>query len=216
MKSGVVQLSANLIEKDLDMLSEQEIGEILTAGRSAGLKLHVFKNKHDDLPRVKRVLGFLKSVEMKNLFDVGSGRGVFIWPCLNAFPHIDILGVDILPHRIDLLETVKLGGVSNLHAIEADVCNLALPDHSYDIVTMLEVLEHIQDVTTTVQAAVQIARKYIVVTAPSKPDNNPEHIQFLTKEVLTDYFNQAGCTRLHFDSVPGHLILVVALEKHFD
>ena len=209
-------LPASLVEKDLDALTEPELQEILTAGGKAGLKLYYFKNTHDELPRVKRVLGFLKSIEMKNLLDVGSGRGAFLWPCLNAFPQLDVLGVDLLPNRVELLEAVRRGGVSNLHALKADICELALPDHSYDVVTMLEALEHIPDVALAIRSAVRIARRYIVVTVPSKPDNNPGHIHLLTKELLTEYFHQAGCTRLHFDGVYGHLVLIAALEDHLD
>jgi 2-polyprenyl-3-methyl-5-hydroxy-6-metoxy-1,4-benzoquinol methylase len=50
-----------------------------------------------------------------------------------------------------------------------------------DIVTLLEVLEHIPDVEKAV-AAVRMARKYVVVSVPSKEDNNPEHIHLLTKK----------------------------------
>lgn len=80
-----------------------------------------------------------------------------------------------------------------------------------DIVTLLEVLEHIPDVEKAV-AAVRMARKYVVVPVPSKEDNNPEHIHLLTKKTLTDLFANAGCTRLHFDGVNGHLLLTATIH----
>ena len=69
-------------------------------------------------------------------------------------------------------------------------------------------LEHIRQVERAVQAAVRMARKFVVVTVPSKPDSNPEHIHLLTKDILTRLFTAAGCGRLHFDGVEGHLFLV--------
>jgi len=57
-----------------------------------------------------------------------------------------------------------------------------------------------------------MASRYVVVTVPSKPDSNPEHIHLLTKEVLTRLFTAAGCKRLHFDGVEGHLFLAAALS----
>lgn len=60
------------------------------------------------------------------------------------------------------------------------------------------------------KAAVHMAKRYVVVTVPSKPDDNPEHIHLLTKEKLTRMFYDAGWTRLHFDGVEGHLFLVAA------
>lgn len=57
----------------------------------------------------------------------------------------------------------------------------------------------------------RIARKHVVVTVPSKEDNNPEHIHLLTKQVLTELFKEAGCTRLRFDGVNGHLFMVATI-----
>ena len=53
--------------------------------------------------------------------------------------------------------------------------------------------------------------EYVVVTVPSKPNDNPEHIHLLTKEKLTQLFNAAGCTKLHFDGVEGHLFMVAGV-----
>ena len=73
---------------------------------------------------------------------------------------------------------------------------------------MLEVLEHIPSVEDAIRNAVRIARDYVVVTVPSKEDDNPEHIHLLTKEKLTAMFNKAGITKLSFDGVPGHLFMI--------
>ena len=92
-------------------------------------------------------------------------------------------------------------------------CDQPYADDSFDVVTMLEVLEHIPKVGNAVAAAVKMAKQYVVVTVPSKPDNNPEHIHLLTKEKLTRLFGAAGCTRLHFDGVEGHLFMVAAVKN---
>ena len=73
---------------------------------------------------------------------------------------------------------------------------------------LLEVLEHIPNVRVAIRNAVRLARRFAVVSVPSKPDNNPEHIHLLTKPILTAYFEEAGCKALRFDAVSGHLILI--------
>lgn len=181
-------------------------------GKEQKLKLYHFKKK-EYLPRVKRVLGFLKGNSFENLLDVGSGRGVFLFPFMEEFPWIDVTSIDILPHRVEFLENIHIGGVGNLHPKKANLCEQPFAEHSFDVVTMLEVLEHIPDVENAVKAAVKMARKYIIVSVPSKPDDNPEHIHLLTKERLTDLFEKAGCTKLKFDGVNGHLIMVAVLER---
>lgn len=206
-------LPSRLSEPPLDALTEEEINTLLARGREWGVKLYRFKRGHEDLPRVKQVLGFLRGVSPGSLLDVGSGRGVFLFPFLDAFPQAQVTSLDILDHRVQFLEDIRRGGVSNLIPLQADICTHPLLDKSVDMVTLLEVLEHIPDAGCAVRAAVRTARRYVVVSVPSKPDNNPEHIHLLTRAVLTEYFVQAGCTRLHFSGVPGHLVLVAALKE---
>lgn len=205
-----LDLPPELSAPPLEALSQKEIERILSLGRAAGLKLYHFKKSHGELPRVKYVLGFLRSLHFESLLDVGSGRGAFLWPFMSAFPHVKVESVDLLPHRVEFLETVRLGGAGNLRAAQADLCKLSGPDASCDVVTLLEVLEHIPDVDAAVRNAVRLAKKYVVVSVPSKPDDNPEHIRLLTKDVLTRLFSKAGSTRLRFDGVSGHLLLIAA------
>lgn len=181
--------------------------EIIAAGEAAGLKLYHFKNK-DILPRVRAVLGFLQGVQPQSLLDVGSGRGAFLFPLLQAFPDTKVTALDILPHRVQALQRLA-EGLPNLTALQGDICGYQ--GGRYEVVTLLEVLEHIEDVAAAVSAAVKLAERFVVVSVPSKPDNNPEHIHLLTKPILTQLFANAGCTRLKFDGVNGHLILIATV-----
>lgn len=199
-------LPPELTETPLQALSPEQLEQLQAAGKAAELKLYRFKN-HDDLPRVRKVLGFLKGVQPESLLDVGSGRGVFLFPFLNEFPWVPVTSVDLLPHRVELLEKLRAGGVSTLTPLRQDICSWDMPEAAFDVVSLLEVLEHIPDVQQAVRAAVRLARRYVVLTVPSKPDNNPEHIHLLTRDRLTHLFSEAGCTRLQFDAVPGHLFM---------
>ena len=174
------------------------------AGKVAGLKVHYFK-RAELLPRVRMVLGFLHGIEFDSLLDVGSGRGAFLWPFLEAFPDKEVHVVDLLERRVALYRAVAA-----LHVHEGDVRVLDLPDGSIDVVTMLEVLEHIPDAAGAVRNAVRIARRHVVVTVPSKPDDNPEHIHLFTKESLGELFRSAGFSKLNFGAVPGHLFMVAS------
>ncbi len=177
------------------------------AGKATGLKVHYFK-RSALLPRVGLVLGFLRGIEFDSLLDVGSGRGAFLWPFLDEFPDKETHVVDLLPQRVALHRAVAAGGTFNLQVHEGDVRSLALPDKSVDVVTMLEVLEHIPDVAGAVRNAVRMARRHVVVTVPSQRDDNPEHIHLLTKERLRELFGAAGCGKLNFGGVPGHTFMV--------
>lgn len=201
-----------LRRKPLEALTAEELETLLAAGNAAGLRLCRFKRR-ELLPRVRAVLGVLQGVQPESLLDVGSGRGVFLFPFLETFPAVPVTALDLLPHRVEMLRQMADGGIGNLTALEADICRWDGGGQRYDVVTLLEVLEHIPDAAAAVANAVRLARRYVVVSVPSKPDNNPEHIHLLTRDVLTDLFARAGCRRLHFDGVNGHLLLTVPVEE---
>lgn len=204
-------LPRDILDKPLEDLTRQDFEAILQAGETAGLRLYHFKKK-DLLPRVKVVMGFLRGICPESLLDVGSGRGVFLLPFLREFPWVPVTGVDILPHRVQMLSRMSRGGMDNLTALEKDITAWQEDANLFDVVTLLEVLEHIPQVEKAVANAVRLARRFVVVSVPSQPDNNPEHILLLTKDILTKLFTDAGCTKLHFDGVNGHLILVATVE----
>lgn len=212
-RTGIPELPAFLSGKTADECSEKELLQIINAGLTANLKLYPFKASTQMLARTRRTLGFLQSVSFETMLDVGSGRGVFLIPFMKKFPWVQVTSLDLLEKRVTFLNELASGGFRQLHAEQKNICEQPYPDDSFDIITMLEVLEHIPDVENAVSSAVNMARKYIVVTVPSKQDNNPEHIHLLTKDILTELFNKAGCTKLHFDGVEGHLFMVAAAGK---
>ena len=65
--------------------------ELIEYGRAQGLRVHKFK-RSAELPRVRKVLGVLRSLGPSDLLDIGSGRGTFLWPLLDAFPNVQVLG----------------------------------------------------------------------------------------------------------------------------
>jgi 2-polyprenyl-3-methyl-5-hydroxy-6-metoxy-1,4-benzoquinol methylase len=196
-------------------ISDGDREDLFRIAKNNGMKLHYFKKSDRMMPRVHKVLGFLRGITFTSLLDVGSGRGVFLLPFLEAFPYVKVTSLEILPKRIELLSDISRGGIDRLTVIPEDICRVSsdlIPDKSYDVVTMLEVLEHIPDVRAALKNAVRIAKKFIVITVPSKEDDNPEHIHLLTKDILTAYFAELGVKRLSFDGVPCHLFMIARLE----
>lgn len=212
-RTAVPELPENLRRKTTAECSENEMIQIVTAGLEAGLKLYPFKSGTQTLARTRRALGFLRSLSFETVLDVGSGRGVFLIPFMKEFPWVRVVSLDLLEKRVTFLNELADGGFRLLHAEQKDICEQPYSDNSFDVITMLEVLEHIPEVEKAAAAAVHMAKQFVVVTVPSKPDNNPEHIHLLTKDKLTQIFSAAGCTRLHFDGVEGHLFMVASTNQ---
>ena len=196
------------LTKSLNELTTSEQEEIILLAKNLGVKTYHFKKTDALLPRVQKTLGFLRGVYFETLIDVGSGRGVFLLPFLEAFPYIKVTSVEMLTKRVNMLSDMVTGGVENLTVVDSDVCNINANEFQADVVTLLEVLEHIPRYDLAIKNAVKMAKKYIIITVPSKEDDNPEHIHLLTKPILTKALNDAGVTKIIDGAVSGHLFMV--------
>ncbi len=212
LKQRIGSEHPTLFTPDLDDLSENEIQQLLALGLQYELRLHRFKRTME-LPRVQRVLGALKGLQPANLLDIGSGRGVFLWPLLDTFPYLPVTCVDRLDYRAADLQAVHEGGVQRLEALHGDVTALPFVDGSFDIVTMLEVLEHIPETRKAVTEVCRVARRFVLFSVPSKEDDNPEHIHLFDQQTFRVLLGEQGITRVNVEYVLNHMI-VIARKEH--
>ena len=182
--------------------------ELIAEGLASGLRLHKFK-RNAELPRVRKVLGVLRGLAPASLLDVGSGRGTFFWPLLDAFPELLVTAVDINPVRVADIAAVGSGGVPNLRALLMDAEGLELSDAYADVVTALEVLEHLPAPRKAAAEAVRVAGRYVVASVPSKEDGNPEHVNLFDARGFESLFLDAGARGVKVEYVLNHMIAVV-------
>jgi SAM-dependent methyltransferase len=184
--------------------------DVFRQGVAAGLRLHHFK-RTSGLPRVRKVLGILRGLAPSELLDLGSGRGVSLWPILDTFPDLPVLAVDHDALQVADLHAVNVGGVERLKTARADISRLPVADDAVDVVTFLEVLEHLPKPLCALRHAARVARRFIVLSVPSQPDENPEHLHLFTRQSLTDLFAAVGIKRLTFDAVLNHHLVVARI-----
>lgn len=190
-----------------DLPEGLETSEILRRGEACGLRLNRYKDT-SGLPRVRAVLGAIRGIGPESILDIGSGRGVFLWPLLDAFPHLAVTAVEPDDRRRGHLEAVRDGGVGRLTVADADASRLPFTDASFDVVTILEVLEHQTHPLPLAREAVRVARRSVIASVPLHPDDNPEHVQLFTATTLRDLLAAAGARSVRIDHVPGHIVAV--------
>lgn len=191
--------------------SDEPAAALLARARSAGLRWHKFKRKHGP-PRVTRVLSVLEGLSPASLLDIGSGRGAFLWPLLARFPELPVAALDRLHHRARDIHAVHAGGIDRVVGARADVTRLPFGDDRFDIVTILEVLEHLEDPAAAAAEVLRVARRFVVASVPSHADDNPEHIRLYTRQSLTDQFLAVGADRVQVDYVRDHMVAVVRIR----
>jgi ubiquinone/menaquinone biosynthesis C-methylase UbiE len=210
--SPAAEAHAELFAPPLDQLAGDQLQVLIRLGLAHDLRLHKFKRTME-LARVRKVLGILHGLQPAQLLDIGSGRGAFLWPLLDAFPGLPVTAVDLLERRVADIEAVRRGGVDMVSAFQADATALEFADHSFDVVTMLEVLEHISATARALAEVCRVARRAVVLSVPSKPDNNPEHIHLFDQASLTARLREAGAERVNVSYVHNHMVVVASLEK---
>ncbi len=184
--------------------------ETVDCGRAGGLKLYPFK-RSQVLPRVRAVIGVLHGLQPQSLLDVGSGRGAFLWPLLETFPQLPVTAIDIHEARLAILNAVANGGIARLSPHVMDICATRFDDRQFDMVTILEVLEHLDDPALAAREALRLARRAVIASVPSKEDGNPEHVRLFTKASLTELFENAGAANVNISYVLNHMICVATL-----
>ena len=207
IQTGRPSLAAHELDTPLADLTPTQVTDILAAGEAAELPLHYFKRTMP-LARVQWALGVLRGLQPVSILDIGSGRGTFLWPLLDAFPFLPVTAVDADPRRAELLTAVQAGGLERLDVRQVDATALSFPDASFDVVTMLEVLEHIPDAQTALAEAVRLCQRALLITVPSRPDDNPEHIHLFDEKQLREMLAACGVERVKCSHVPGHLTVL--------
>lgn len=182
--------------------------EAIAHGLKSGLKLHKFK-RNTEFARVKKVLGILQGLNPSTLLDIGSGRGTFLFPLLDTFNWLQTFSIELNPIRARDINALRVGGIENINVVMMNAAEIGFDENSFDVVTALEVLEHIDEPQKAVRELIRVANRFIVASVPSKEDDNPEHIHLFDKESFTKLFIEAGAQSVKIDYVLNHIIAVV-------
>lgn len=162
-------------------------------------KLYETKNINV-LPRVTKTIGILKSFYPKNLLDIGTGRGVFIFELIKQIPTIDITCIDKSFYRTNQLK------INKIKAFQQNVLNLGFEDNSFEFSTCLEVLEHIEDYKKAFNEIMRVSKIGAIFSVPSKKDENPGHINLFSEE---DFKNLSKNHKVKFNYVNNHRIILI-------
>jgi len=145
-----------------------------------------------------------------SVLDVGVGAGQFVnMLALSDKPFKSISGLDLSPHT----GFIKMFDNITMHYHSAT--KMEFPDNQFDVVTCLEVIEHLKD--TQMKAAIselrRVAKKRLILTVPySEKEPLPKHhVQSFNFTRLKKMFPQAEFT---FFSYKNSMAWVMITENY--
>jgi ubiquinone/menaquinone biosynthesis C-methylase UbiE len=198
-----VSLGAAFARGRLGLVGESDEASF-REGLLRGLPMQRFRRLDERLlARVRCVLSMLEKLAPASVLDVGSGRGAFLWPLLDAFRELEVTAVDLDAERVAALAEIG-SAVGRLSALAMDAKSLDFEDAAFDGVTLLEVLEHLPDPTRAAAEALRVARRFVIASVPSKADGNPEHVHLFDRASLAKLF--ADARSVSIEEVPDHLV----------
>jgi ubiquinone/menaquinone biosynthesis C-methylase UbiE len=128
-----------------------------------------------------------------------------------TFQDTAITAIDVVEQRVNDILAVREGGFQNLDAKLMDVCSLSYADDSFDVVTALEVLEHLERPGLAISKILRATRRFAILSVPSKPDRNPEHIQLFSGQRLATLCREHGAKHVNIEYVHNHMLAVVSV-----
>jgi SAM-dependent methyltransferase len=143
------------------------------------------------------VLGQCRGLAFSSVLDIGCGPGIFLEKLDSTFPGKRLAGIDISSAAVELAKR----RLPNGKFMEMDITK-KIPQGPWDLVTMIDVAEHIEEDT---QAFVHIksicARYLLIVTLEGRMRGfEPEigHVRNYRKGELQDKLSAAGFSILQY------------------
>ncbi len=124
-----------------------------------------------DRYRVWKTANIVKKLKADSLIDIGCGDGDFLTKIVSLNKLQKVAGSDFsqirLKNAAKKLNPPAGGKTKNVKLIHASIEKLPFNNHEFDVVTVLEVLEHIPNLAKAVSEIKRICRKYLIISVPS-------------------------------------------------
>jgi 2-polyprenyl-3-methyl-5-hydroxy-6-metoxy-1,4-benzoquinol methylase len=153
---------------------------------------------------LETIHAFVAGLDASSILDAGCGEGVVL-EHVAGVTDIRPFGIDLDPERIQVAHDTRR---SDLLAV-ADLQRLPFGDDTFDLVLLLEVLEHVGHPEVALDEIWRVTRRYLLASVPNEPwwrlgnmarlkylsawGNTPEHINHWSvrgfKSFLTSRFN---------------------------
>lgn len=144
----------------------------------------------------------LSKTKPKRVLEIGCGEGHIVEIVKKMFPECYYVAVDI---DNELIKLAKERGADEIGISETDPIKLPYEDNSFDLVLMIEVLEHLHKPYEAIVEAKRLTKKHFLASVPREPlfrtlnfisfhhimelGNSPGHINHWNKRTFSKFID---------------------------
>jgi ubiquinone/menaquinone biosynthesis C-methylase UbiE len=127
-------------------------------------EVHRFLPELDPAERYRTALveSLLPREPLNSLLDAGCGDGFQCQRFSGRFQHV--VGCDISLARAQFAQQHSPGA----KFLSASLSSLPFRSHTFDVITLCEVLEHMEEPVTVLRELARVSRRYVLITVPYK------------------------------------------------
>lgn len=103
----------------------------------------------------------IDSLDGDNILDIGCGEGFVV----NYLKNKNIIGLDISKEALIIAKTQN----PDNRFFRGDIYNLPFQEDDFDIIMVMEVLEHINDVERAIDEIKRVSKQYCIFSVPNEP-----------------------------------------------
>lgn len=202
------QYFENLAKNYVEMITEENLNDlrfedIMDIANKNSIDIHFLKRLNN--PRIIWAVNHLRGLRPTSILDIGSGKGYILWYANEILKDVKLTAIDNRPIQVKRIQCVAKSSGIPLSVVQADAHSLPFSDKRFDVVTLLEVLEHTNNPHDVIEEACRVCKQWVLLSVPSREDDNPEHIHLFNKTTLRDIFELANVTDLRFSQDSNHI-----------
>lgn len=148
-----------------------------------------------------------------SLLDVGTCFGFFPLLLQGSEPRLEVVALDVSAPILELARdaALSLGSSKTVRFVHGDARDLPFDDGSFDTVTALHVLEHLEPPAArrVLEEMCRVARRRVIVAVPMEEEADPayDHVQSFDREGLLAFGEGTGWICGFEEYLGGWLVL---------
>jgi ubiquinone/menaquinone biosynthesis C-methylase UbiE len=152
----------------------------------------------------KKIKTIISNIEFNSFLDIGSGEGLVLTNLMEELKNKNCYGIDINESNLKMAKK----NVPFCNFKYGNIYKIPFPDNSFDIVSCMETLEHLEYPSKAIEEIKRVSSKTILVSVPREP------LWSLLNIIRGKYWKYLGNTPAHLNQWSTSSIIKL-LEKYF-